>query len=581
MYVLRVEIANFRGIKSADWTFDGTCLCLIGPNDSTKTTLLDAIEMALSSSPYLNMSEVDFHNAVTDDPIEIRVTVGGIPPGSHLWTDSKYGFLKRGWKKVGGLIDEPEDEDCEPVLTIRLRVSSTYEPEWSVMAYRNLDGVPISPQSRAQLGVVRLGDDVDRDLAWGRYSVLTRLTGGDAAEALIADAQRKLRSAAKEGNIDELNKAARTVEEAAKKLGVRPATGYQAALDSKLVTFRQGAFALHDGDIPVRAAGLGTRRLTALAIQRASVPDGAIVLIDEVEHGLEPHRIRRLLRNLRHGLDAGTREIAEPKLGQVIMTTHSAVPLLELDREHIRVIRPAAGRTEVLRPSENTQGVLRRLPSSFLAQKVLVCEGATEVGLCRRLAEHWRHEHQDLPVEHFGVEIADGGGSNAPNAAVALADLKYEVAYLGDSDEAKQSDIEKMQTSRIKVVLWTGKLCTEERIALDLIDKGFEELLRLACAARGCDSIAAVVAKALSVAKPADPSQLTSWLAQGVRTADLRTAFGTGAKGTDERKGWFKSIDGGRALGEILVRNLDDMKDSCLWANLKEIENWCYDGGTG
>ena len=151
MYVLRVEIANFRGIRSADWTLDGTCLCLIGPNDTTKTTLLDAIDMALSPTPYLSISEVDFHNAKTDDPIEIRVTVGGIPPGSHLWTDSRFGFLTRGWRKEGGLTDEPEEEDCEPVLTVRLRIGSSYEPEWTVMADRNQEGVPVSPQNRAQL----------------------------------------------------------------------------------------------------------------------------------------------------------------------------------------------------------------------------------------------------------------------------------------------------------------------------------------------------------------------------------------------------------------------------------------------
>jgi hypothetical protein len=579
VHVYRVEIANFRGIKFADWTLAEVCLCLIGANDTTKTTLLDAIDMALSPSPYLSVSEVDFHKAKTDEPIEIRVTVGGIPSASHLWTDSKFGLLKRGWKKEGGLIDEPEEEDCEPVLTIRLRIGSSYEPEWTVMADRNQEGVPISQQNRAQLGVVRLGDDIDRDLAWGRYSVLTRLTGGDAAEA-VAEAQRKLRNAAKGGNIEELNAAARTVEEAARRLGVRPASSYQAALDSKLVTFRQGAFALHDGDIPVRAAGLGTRRLAALAIQRAAVPDGAIVLIDEVEHGLEPHRIRRLLRNLRQGLGVDIKGADEPKLGQVIMTTHSAVPLFELGREHIRVVRPLSGRTEVLCPSSDTQGILRRMPSSFLAREVLVCEGATEVGMCRRLAEHWMQSHDGVPIEHFGVEIADGGGSNAPDAAVALADLKYVVAYLGDSDHAKPSDVATMQTKGVKVMIWKGRLCTEERIALDLPQEGLAELLKLACAARGCDSIGTVVSDILGTAKPVDPSKLESWYALGVSDPDFRAAFGRGAKGTEDRKGWFKSIEGGYALGRIIVGHLDELKDSPLAAKLREAEVWCYDSAT-
>jgi hypothetical protein len=556
---------------------------MVGPNDSTKTTLLDAIEYALSPSPYLNLSEVDFYNARTVKPIEILVTVGDIPLASPLWTDVKFGFLKRGWKPDSGLIDEPEDEECELVLTVRLRIDDSYEPQWAVVADRQPEGVWISHRDRALLGVVRLGTDVDRDLAWGRYSVLSRLTGGtDAADAVIAEAQRQLRIAAKTGDVEKLNEAARKVEAAAKRLGVRPASGYQPGLDSKLVTFRQGAFALHDGDVPLRAAGLGTRRLAALATQRAAVPEGAIVLIDEVEHGLEPHRIRRLLRNLRQGLQATGEPAADPRLGQVVMTTHSAVPLLELQRDDVRVVRSVAGRTDVLCPAEEAQGVLRTVPSAFLARKVLLCEGATEVGLCRQVAEHWKSTHDGVPVEQFGVDIADGGGSSARNSAIALADLKYDVAYLGDSDRATPADITKMTSKGVKVVLWDDRLCTEERLARDLPDDGFQRLLKLACTARGPESVARAVAAALKTDRiPQNPNQTESWTISGVTMSDLRRSFGQAAKGTSNRRGWFKSVDGGRALGKVVADYLVAVATTDLGKKLKDMENWCYDGGTG
>ena len=41
-------IRNFRGIRELDWHVDGTILCLVGPGDSTKTTILDAIELAMT-----------------------------------------------------------------------------------------------------------------------------------------------------------------------------------------------------------------------------------------------------------------------------------------------------------------------------------------------------------------------------------------------------------------------------------------------------------------------------------------------------------------------------------------------------
>src|SRR3546814_4989268 len=62
-------------------------------------------------------------------------------------------------------------------------------------------------------------------------------------------------------------------------------------------------------------------------------------LIDELEHGLEPHRIIRLLGSL------GAKE-APPPL-QVFMTTHSPVALLELSGNQLFVVRGAPERHEV------------------------------------------------------------------------------------------------------------------------------------------------------------------------------------------------------------------------------------------
>jgi hypothetical protein len=43
-----VKIDNFRGIRKLRWAPNAKMNCLIGPGDSTKTTILDAIELALN-----------------------------------------------------------------------------------------------------------------------------------------------------------------------------------------------------------------------------------------------------------------------------------------------------------------------------------------------------------------------------------------------------------------------------------------------------------------------------------------------------------------------------------------------------
>ncbi|MBK7930882.1 MAG: ATP-binding protein [Bryobacterales bacterium] len=91
---------------------------------------------------------------------------------------------------------------------------------------------------------------------------------------------------------------------------------------------RTGCLSLHDGVVPSRLFGLGTRRILAVALHSMITDAPAILLIDEFEHGPEPHRIRRLLRQLAamNGL-------------QVIMTTHSPVVVHEIASEALTVIR--------------------------------------------------------------------------------------------------------------------------------------------------------------------------------------------------------------------------------------------------
>ena len=65
MYLSRLEIENYRGIRSAMIEF-GESTVLIGENDSGKTTLLEAICLVLSvrhDSPAIVFRPSDFHQA--------------------------------------------------------------------------------------------------------------------------------------------------------------------------------------------------------------------------------------------------------------------------------------------------------------------------------------------------------------------------------------------------------------------------------------------------------------------------------------------------------------------------------------
>lgn len=66
MRIRHIKVNNFRGIKHADLTFPSTqrLICLIGPGDSTKSTVLAAIHYALWPNWNLTISSVIFMNVI-------------------------------------------------------------------------------------------------------------------------------------------------------------------------------------------------------------------------------------------------------------------------------------------------------------------------------------------------------------------------------------------------------------------------------------------------------------------------------------------------------------------------------------
>ncbi len=75
MRLRRVEIERFRGIKKLHWNVVGDFVCLLGPGDSTKTTILDAIELTLSPRWNVSFNDADFYDANTEHPLSITITV--------------------------------------------------------------------------------------------------------------------------------------------------------------------------------------------------------------------------------------------------------------------------------------------------------------------------------------------------------------------------------------------------------------------------------------------------------------------------------------------------------------------------
>ncbi len=297
MKIRHISIKNYRGIKQLDWKVNGDFVCFIGAGDSTKSTILDAIEAALTPRWNYVFEDTDFYNLDVSQPINITLTIGQLP--DSLLSEQKYGLFLRGWSAHADLHDEPTEED-ELVLSVSLQVGKDLEPKWLIINDHLQDEKRISAPDRAVLCVSRLGSYTNRHLSWSLGSALSAMTGDNVKlNELMADVARKIRKEIDVHSLEGITKVVNQAKKLGECLGVVPKNKINALLDIKKTSIRESGVTLHDGNVPLRLSGTGTQRLMGLALQMGLQEKGAVNLIDEIEYGLEPHRICQVLSLLK------------------------------------------------------------------------------------------------------------------------------------------------------------------------------------------------------------------------------------------------------------------------------------------
>lgn len=565
MRLVHLRVENFRGISTMEWSTDETIICLVGPGDVGKSTVLEAVDWTLGSRWALPVSDADFTNLDVDSPIVVEATIADVP--QRLLTDQTFQHHAR-YRCAAGMHDEPQHGDDQAVLTVRLQITDTLEPQWEVTCGERLPPRSISGRDRAAFGATRLGGDPDRQLRWARGSALDRLTEETApVTQALAGVYRTARTGVTDEQLQPLDDAVAVAREAIPTFGAGvDAAELRAALDPAAFTPAVGALALHSGEVPLTGSGLGTRRLAALAIQAASVPEGAIILADEIEAGLEPHRLRHLLRLLRLRIEADK----GPAPGQVLMTTHSPITVVELRASELAVARRTADGVTLSQPTDELQGVIRSQPEAMLATAVIVGEGLTEQGLVRGLDEA-AAVAGETPLAHRGVAVVSGGGcTRAPGVAIELAGLGYRAAILVDSDQPIVPDAAEVLGHGVHVAQWADTMCTEQRIASDvslttlvgLLGLISEEVVEPA-------QVRGDVAAALERSAEELPEDLLDW-SPVVGETDFRTAVGTAMA----RGKWLKQIAPAESAGRYLGPALPDLADTNLGQVLANLWTW-------
>ena len=556
MRIRHISIKNFRGIKKLDWNVNGDFICFIGPGDSTKSTILDAIEYALFPRYNIPIEDSDFYNLETDKEFEINVTVGQLP--DILLSEQKHGLCLRGWKDQHGLQDEPDDE-CDLVLTISLQVTKDMEPKWLISNDRLQEEKRISQGDRAILCMSRLGTYVNKHLSWSPGSLLATMTGEDVnLNHVLIEAVRKIRESVDLNSLDNVVKVLEEAEKLGKSVGVVPKDSLKAHIDIKKFSIRDSGVALHDGNVPLRLSGTGTQRLMGLALQLALVSRGGINLIDEIEYGLEPHRICQILSVLK------TKNSGK---GQVFLTTHSPCVLQELDIANLRIVYSENGETTVHEFKDDSDDSLQRLvrlnPFAFLAKRIIICEGKTEEGILRGMDTALQKDGK-RGMWSYGVVSVSGEGDNSFNIAKKFNSLKYNAAWWGDSDvDLTKQHKEELTKLQIPIFDWEDKVNLEQRLFLDLPWEGVKGLVALAIDLVGPQSIKDQLNKSGIKGFDENIDNLKD-------SKELRESLGKVA----HEKRWFKNISSGEKVGTIIYKNWPQITNADLFTKITAIRNW-------
>lgn len=561
-----LKISHFRGIKSFEQLFSDGITCIIGRGDSCKSTILDAIAYVFAQSWSIRLNDSDFYMCDTSSPIIIEGAVSDIPEDLVV----KYCNHLRGITTDGKLIDDMESNeaiDAQNVLTVRLTVGNDLEPSWEMVSYNGVDPTIIKATDRGKLNVFAVSDYTDRHFSLNKgnplYSLYRQLNAEPMPENenLVLNVVRDAKAAFDTNIGDRFNAVIEKVKIVTTELGIT-LNEMKAMLDHRDIAISENKVSIHENGIPFRLKGKGSKRLLSLAIQLSLTQPSGIILIDEIEQGLEPDRVQHLVNVLSQYSDK-----------QIIITTHSSNVIVEIPCTSLYIMRKES---ECLRHVDGEiQGSIRQNPEAFFARKVLVCEGATEIGFCRALNQ-FRIQKGNTSIACRGIRFADGKGNEMVKYVLGFNGLSYSTALLCDSDCKDINDSKQgFRDAGINVIDCEENNSIEQQIFKDSPWLVIKELIQIAIKkiiedeGKTSEEAENQIFECVNAQLTNKISYTDDWYEN--ESDDLRTALGIAAK----NKNWYKRQYYGQLIGECVVTHYSELPNQCRLKNIIDsISTW-------
>lgn len=448
MRVRKLVIRRFRGIEELEFE-PAARNVLVGPNNVGKSTILEALDLALHAGagrPRPAPTELDYFDRDPSGGFEIEVVVAEL--NTELLADAAEGL--EGWhRERREVVPDTDGDDIEACIRFRVRGTSDLDVLHE-FAKPELAGARFGPRLRSRLGWFFDGQarDPSRQLAFYQGGVLDRLFADadlDPALALLREAFAK---GAEDLNADAAVAAVLDQLHAElDPLALQP--GGAPDLEAGSVSNRELLQALRlampgpgTAAIPLARAGRGTQRLVLLAalllLAKRDASRPVIGGFEEPEEAVEPLRQVQAARMIRGLADQG---------GQVFVSTHSPDVVRAFDSDDIVIVErpPNVTARRLNLTGAGRHGYERRLDwpllrGLFLRYPVVV-EGVSDRAVFTVFWEALAASSRVPAAERFGLEALSAEGiTEMPMALRILSEMgKMPVAWV-ELDQRSQAD---------------------------------------------------------------------------------------------------------------------------------------------
>jgi ABC-type cobalamin/Fe3+-siderophores transport system ATPase subunit len=456
--IRKVVIQNFRLFEELTVDLNPGLNILVGNNEAGKSTLLEAINLALTARIGRNhiSTELSEHlinlNARSAYLAAIKRGECPTPPAVLIEV-----YLEES-KDTASLkgTNNSLRQDC-PGICVRICFDDAYQSEYAEFLKdpAKATGVPIEYYSAEWLAfsgspIVRQALKVSASLV---DSSRIRLRSGsdyllqcvvrenlsDVERVRLARAYRELRETfAGEDGITAINSnlASRSVEITDKRLSMSIDVSPDKAWETSLVP--------HLGDVPLHYAGGGDQSTLKILLALSRQVPVPVVLIEEPENHLAHPRLTALMDKIA--------KICQDC--QVVITTHSTYVLNKLGLGSLLLLKGQ----NVLRLTDlpdDTQAYFRKLPGYdtlrvAIADRVVLVEGPSDELVVQRA---FLDRHGSLPAGK-GVDVISAGGLSFRRFLDVASRLGTAVAVVTDNDRDPKGVAERYQayvSDRIRI----------------------------------------------------------------------------------------------------------------------------------